>query len=383
MGERSQLVQLVWSGVGVTEVSALFGVSRKTAHKWLGRAEKEGLEGGLRDRSRARLQQDRFEGEEVALLTELRKKHPRWGPRTLLSALEDKHPRLTFPAASTVGDILKRAGLVQPRVRQPRFGLPYLAGDTKPVKANDRWTADFKGQFRMRNGKLCYPFTLRDATSRMVLDIRACTCTRADVVISALDESFAKYGMPKELHSDTGAPFGSTGLARLSHVSVFLLKRGIRPVFSRPGKPQDNGGHERMHLDLKAETTRPPGRHLRNQQRMFDAFLETFNEERPHQALGGKTPRTQWTPSERRYVGNPPPPSYPGHFEVRRVDCDGAIYWHNEYVRVTRALTGESVGLEPVDEGLWRVHFASMWIGVLNELGSTLRVVGVNRPPIS
>jgi transposase InsO family protein len=380
VGERLQLVELVRSGVTVTEAAELFGVSRKTAHKWLERARTDGVQHGLEDRSRARREQARFEGRAVELLTKLRKEHRFWGPRTLLAVLARTHPRLALPAASTAGVILKRAGLVVPRVRQTRFGLPYAVGDTQPVEANDRWTADFKGHFLMRNGQQCHPLTLRDATSRMVLAIRGFKAARTDFVIGAFEEAFHEYGLPREVHTDTGVPFGTTGLARLSSLSVFLLKLGIRPVFSRPGKPQDNGGHERMHRDLKAETTRPPGFDLADQQRKFDVFRQTFNDIRPHHALGRMTPRTQWKPSPRRYAGKPPSPTYPGHFEVRRVDASGAISFHANFVPVTLALAGEPVGLEPIDDGVWDVHFASMRIGVLDERQAKPRVMGVNRP---
>lgn len=382
VGERLQLVQLVSAGVSVTDAARLFGVSRRIAHKWLKRAEEDGSEKGLEDRSRARHAQQRFEGPAVSLLLELRRAHPRWGPEKLLTILEREHPGLEVPAISTAGEILKRAGLVQPRVRRSReHSVPHLVGGlSPPVSPNDRWTADFKGQFRMQNGQVCYPFTLRDAVSRMLLDVRAFSSTRSELVIPAFQRAFIEYGMPLEVHSDTGSPFGSTGLARLSPVSVFLLKHGVHPVYSRPAKPQDNGGHERMHRDLKAETTRPPGLDSEDQQMKFDGFRHEFNEVRPHEALGGATPSSRFTKSARPCPVDPSALVYPKHWEQRVVDAAGDIHWHNERWNVTKALANEPIGLEPIDDGIWRVHFASMVIGQFNERSREHTIIGMNRP---
>jgi putative transposase len=381
VGERIQLVELVRNrDVPVAEAARVFGVSRKTAHKWLARADAFGLENGLRDASRARHRQEQFEGPAVELLLELRRQHPTWGPRTLLYSVARKEPNLVLPAASTLGDILRRQGLVAPRKRKARPGTsPYLPGDSTPLEPNDRWTIDFKGQFRLLNGELCYPLTLRDAVSRAVLRIDAFECTRGGLVLPVLTTAFEEHGLPLELHSDTGSPFASNGLARLSTVSVFALKLGIRPVFSRPGKPQDNGGHERMHRDLKAETTRPPSRTVAEQQHRFDAFRTVFNEDRPHHALAGETPMSRWKPSPRKMPSSIPEPSYPKHWETRRVDRSACLYWHSRPVMVTKALMGEPLGLEPIDDGLWRIHFASLAIALLDERGATPQVIGVNR----
>lgn len=381
VGERLHLVQLVSQDVAVSDAARLLGVSRRTAHKWLRRAEEEGTERGLENRSRARHSQQRFEGPAVGLLLELRRAHPRWGPEKLLRILEREHSGLELPAVSTAGDILKRAGLVTKRRRRNHeHAVPHLVtGLAPPTLPNDRWTADFKGQFRMQNGQLCYPLTLRDAVSRMLLDVRGFSSTRSDFVIPAFRRAFIEFGMPTEVHSDTGTPFGSTGLARLSPVSVYLLKLGIRPVYSRPAKPQDNGGHERMHRDLKDETTHPPGVDSETQQTMFDGFRHEFNEVRPHQALNGGTPSSRYTRSERRYPGEPSSPTYPKHWERRVVDAAGDMHWHDKRWNVTKALANESIGLEPIDDGVWRVYFAAMLIGQFNERSEVHTIVGLNR----
>jgi len=370
VGERRRLVEMVLErGVSVVEAARLFGQSNRTAHKWLKRAKQLGVEEGLKDQSRARLSQKRFEGAALDSLLELRRKHPRWGPVTLLYWLQSRRPGVEWPAASTVGEILKREGLIIPRRRLPAHGPIFRPGHSIPSQPNDRWTMDFKGHFRLLDGTLCYPLTLRDTFSRMVLRIDACLQETCEVVLPLLEAAFREHGMPLELHSDTGAPFGSTGLGRLSVISVFLQKLGIRPIFSRPGKPQDNGAHERMHLDMKAETTRPPGGHMAQQQQMFDGFRECFDFERPHHALNGGTPSSLWVGSSRQFPATVESPTYAAHWETRRVDSSGYIKWNDERIFVGAALRHEPIGIEPFDEGLWRIHFATLHIGMLQTAG--------------
>jgi putative transposase len=377
VGERRQLIELVRSGVPVVEVAAMFGVSRKTAHKWLRRADELG-EQGLVDQSRARHHIERFDGPAADALLRLRRKHPFWGPRKLLDALEMQQPELILPAASTAGELLKRAGLVTPRPKRPPRAVPvYKVGDTQPQAPNDRWTVDFKGEFRLLNGMLCFPLTLRDAVSRKLLDAYGLPDTRGTGVLVRYEWAFREYGLPWEIHSDTGKPFGSHGLARLSRLAVYVLKLGIRPVFSRPGKPQDNGGHERMHRDLKAETVRPPAADLKAQQRRFDAFRECFNEERPHEALNGRTPDSVWKPSPRLYPRKVSDPEYPAHWETRRANDQGHILWRGEHFVVSAALVKQLIGLEPIDDGVWRVHFAALAVGTLDERIARRKVLGL------
>jgi putative transposase len=377
VGERRQMVELVRAGMEVTEVAAMFGVARKTAHKWLNRSLALG-EAGLVDLPRAREHVERFDGPAVALIVAARRAHPTWGPRKILDQLEARHPRLALPAVSTAGELLKRMGLVVARQRRPPQGVAaYQVGATRPKHPNDRWTTDFKGNFLTLNGSRCFPFTLRDAVSRKVLDIRAFSGERGVNVRSCYERAFREHGLPNEIHSDNGKPFASHGLARLSWVMVYLLKLGIRPVFSRPGKPQDNGGHERMHRDLKAETAWPPAKTMRGQQKRFDTFRRIFNEERPHEALDGATPDSHWTPSPRTYPSSIGEPEYPAHWEQRQVGQHGRIFWRGGKVNVTTALCGERVGLEPLSDGQWRIHFASLAIGVLDERLNPKKVLGL------
>jgi hypothetical protein len=239
---------------------------------------------------------------------------------------------------------------------------------------------DFKGDFRLGNGTRCLPFTLRDAASRKILSVRAMPSTHAEPVKADLERTFREYGLPEELQSDNGSPFAGQGLSCLSRLSVWFLKLGVVPVLSRPGKPQDNGGHERMHRDLKAETTRPPGHDAIAQQRKFNAFIRCFNEERPHEALGGDVPDEHWEQSSRSFPASVKAPEYPAWWETRRVcPSDGTFSWRDEAISLTKALGGEQVGLEPIDDGLWRIHFYGFAVGLFDERLSTPSVTSLPR----
>jgi putative transposase len=365
MGRKRMLVELVERGVGVSEAAVVAGMSRQNAHKWLGRVQKRGVEEGLKELSRARKTQRRFEGASVAKLLALRRKHPGWGPRQLLGQVALKHPRLVLPAASTLTELMRAAGLLKRR-RRLKSNRPIF--HQRPATApNEVWTIDFKGQFRLRNGRMCYPLTLRDAFTRKVLRVVALPNTQHEAVIAIVASAFREFGLPQRIHSDTGAPFGSTGFGRLSQLSLFVMRLGIQHTFSRRGKPQDNGGHERMHLDLKRDTAMPPARSMPQQQLRFDAFVECFNRIRLHQALGMRTPDSVWTRSRRRMPKRVPSESYDASWDVRRVDISGRIMWNAEKIFVGSALRGADVGLEAVDDGLWRIHFAGFPIGLIVE----------------
>lgn len=375
--KRLMLVRMVEEGVGVAEAARTSGISRAKAYKWLARYE-EGGEEALRDRSRARRNTGRFEGALADGFLELRRKHQTWGPRKLVDWYE-RNTSEELPAASTVGELLKRNGLVRSRTRAPSHH-PFRYAGPAPTVANARWTMDFKGQFRMGNGKLCYPFTLRDAASRKLLSIKALPTTQSAPVQAELERCFREAGLPDEIQSDGGTPFATKGLACLSKLSVWFLKLGIVPVLSRPAKPQDNGAHERMHRDLKAETTRPPAFSMNAQQRRFDEFLQVFNQQRPHEALDGDVPDEHWRPSLRAFPEQLPLPEYPGWWEVRRVNARAnTITWRSVDVKVNDALGGEDIAFEPIDDGLYRVHFFRFPIGLLDERGKRPKLWSLSR----
>lgn len=365
MSERVRFIGLLKSKQRtVAGLCREFGISRKTAYKWEERFDQDGLE-GLKERSRAPHAPARETPEEIReLLIAARKSHPTWGPRKLKAWLENEDESLDLPYPSTIGDLLKREGLVQPRRRRQRA----LSGSfTKPAgieEPNQEWNADFKGEFRLGNGRYCYPLTLSDAYSRYLLGIRALEGTAGAGTRPFFERAFREFGLPLRLRTDNGSPFAGTGLGRLSVLSVWWIRLGILPVRGRPHHPQDNGRHERMHRTLKAETTRPPAPQSRSQQRRFDAFLREYNQERPHEALGQQPPARLYRASIRPFPKVLPEPEYPSHYETRKV-CRGEFTWHSRSVFVGQSLDGERIGLVEIDDGLWRVYFASMELGVL------------------
>lgn len=373
VGRRTLLVELVAEkGMSVTEAAAVTGMSRQCAHKWLERAKAHGVERGLKDESRARKTQRRFEGAAVEMLLALRRLHRTWGSKHLLAQLRKREPRLALPSASTLTELMREEGLLEKRVRYRRHEPIFR--QRRATGPNDIWTIDFKGQFRLGDGQMCYPLTIRDAFSRKVLRVVGCTNTRHEAVLKTLASAFAEFGLPRMLHSDTGAPFGSTGLGRLSQVSLYVMQLGIQPTFSRPGKPQDNGGHERMHWDLKQETAMPSARTMASQQARFDAFIECFNTERMHQALQMKTPDSVWCPAARRLPSTLRETQYEASWETRSIDVSGRMPWRGGNVFIASALRGKRIGLEPLDDGMWRLHFAAQPIAFLCETATSTRI---------
>jgi putative transposase len=352
---------------------AQYGVSEKTGYKWLARYA-EGGAAALADRSHApHVVRHALPPALADALLALRAAHPRWGPRKLVAYLRDRAPNESWPAASTVGALLRREGLARPRRRRPPLGHPGKP-TTLVTHANQLWTADFKGQFKTRDGVYCYPLTVCDAHSRFLLGCRALDSVReagAEPVFRAL---FREYGLPEAIRTDNGVPFATTALGRLSRLAVWWIRLGIRPELTQPSHPEQNGRHERMHRTLKAETTRPPEATGRAQQRRFDAFRRDFNDVRPHEALGQRPPARVYTPSPRPYPARLPALDYPGHWEVRRVSRNGGVRWHNHWVNVSHVLGEEYVGLEPVADGLWSLYLGPVLLGRFDE--RTLLVTG-------
>jgi transposase InsO family protein len=238
---------------------------------------------------------------------------------------------------------------------------------TQPVEPNDVWTADFKGQFRTRDRVYCYPLTVCDGASRYLLDVRALCSTDTLPARESFERLFREYGLPRVLRTDNGVPFASTGLCRLSRLSVWWIRLGIRPERIAPAHPEQNGSHERMHKTLKAATTRPPERDRSAQQRRFDRFRCEFNHERPHESLGQKTPASLYRPSAHRYPTRLPRPEYPGHDEIRRVGSNGCILWKGRPLSLSHCLCGEDVGLEEVDDGIWSLFFGPLLLARLDQ----------------
>jgi transposase InsO family protein len=346
----------------MSELCERYGISRKTGYKWVERYAEEGP-GGLEDRQRvAKSFPHQISADKGERLLELRRRFPRWGPRKLRAWLETHCPEESWPAASTIGDLLKRHGLVEPR-RCRRRPLPPHRPRVESAGPNDVWSIDFKGQFRLGNGRLCYPLTVSDGYSRYLVGCEGLESPSGEACRGVLERLFVEHGLPSSILSDNGSPFAaSRSLGRLSRLSVWWIRLGIRPVLIQPGHPEQNGRHERMHRTLKAEATRPPAANGQQQQVRFDEFRSSYNEQRPHEALGQIPPATVYRSSPRPYPSRLPAWEYPGHFDVRLVRHTGEIRWRGESLFVSQSLQGEHIGLEEVDEGQWSVYLGSVLI---------------------
>lgn len=367
MEERIRFIALAQEGLfSHTELCQRFGISRQTGYKWLGRGEQDGLE-GLQEHSRAPRSCPHRTPEAVQqLLLQARAEHPRWGPRKLRDYLRPRHPEVLLPAASTIGELFQRHGLVTHRSRRRK----HLHPGSQPLVTtapNQVWCADFKGQFPTKDGVDCYPLTVTDAHSRCLLACVALPSVKQEGAIPVFARLFQEYGLPDAIRTDNGVPFATVALCGLSQLAVWWLKLGIAPHRITPGRPEQNGRHERMHRTLKAETTRPPEAHLAAQQARFDQFREEYNTVRPHAALDGRTPSAVYLPSERRYPEHLPEPEYPKHFLLRRVSRAGNFRMHNRQVFTTIALVGETLGFEETDDGIWSVYFCNYLLGRLHE----------------
>jgi len=348
----------------LTAVCRRFGVSTKTGRKWVGRYRESGPE-GLRDRSRAPHRHPNATSAEIIQLVIMAKhKRPNWGPRKLIPRLREQHPEAELPAPSTAGQILERHGLVKPRKRV-RHTPPWTRPLEDCTAPNETWCIDFKGWFRTLDGVRCDPLTITDAYSRMLLCCRGLSSQNGRLVRRAMERVFREYGLPATIRSDNGTPFASTALGGLSRLAVWWIKLGIMPERIRPGHPEENGRHERMHRTMKAETTNPPMPNMRSLQVVFDGFRFEFNEERPHEALGQVTPASIYRPSKRSYPTRIREVEYASETTVRRVRSKGEIKWKGELIYLTEALTGEPVGLIPEDDRHLAVYFGPMKLCLL------------------
>ena len=350
----------------ITELCDRYGVSRKTGYKWIDRYLRLGP-AGLEERSRRPHRAPNQTADEiVAAILEARYRHPVWGGKKLRALLQRRHPRWTLPGRSTVCDILRRHGLVP--TRRPRRRLGHPGRPTTIMGApNAVWCADYKGQFKTGDGRYCYPLTVTDGFSRYLLGCQGLGSTAGAEAQPVFTRLFKEYGLPLRIRTDNGVPFATTTLARLSKLSAWWVRLGILPEFIEPGRPDQNGRHERMHRTLKAATTRPAAGSLGAQQRRFNGFREEFNHERPHEALDHQTPATCYHPSPRPMPDRLPPLEYPDRFEVRYVSANGGIRWNRRWVNVSTVCVGEYVGLEEIDDGIWNVYFGPLRLGRLLE----------------
>jgi putative transposase len=374
VNERRQLIDAWVSGdYSKSELAARFGVSRPTVDRCIGRFRDFG-DAGLEPQTHTpKSCPHRTEAALEELIVSIRRKHPTWGPVHILQRLELKRehygltPEQTLPASSTVGTILQRNGLIVARPARPKLGSLARERTLVAVESNEVWTIDFKGEFRTGDGIYCYPLTLQDAYSRYVLVISAQQGCHGAAVRTELEGAFRDYGLPAAMHSDNGNPFASMGRWRLSVLSVWWIELGIAHQLSRPRCPQDNPRHERMHRTLKDDTTRPPAADRRRQQERFDCFRSEYNQQRPHQGIGGKTPSMLYTASPRELPSRIAAPEYAGHCEQRVVHRGGEIRFKGEVVFISQTLASKRLALEEIDDGIWQIWFYQTPLGRYNE----------------
>jgi transposase InsO family protein len=372
MDERMRFVIRLQDGENMASLCREFNISRKTGYKILERYEQCGLE-GLSDRTRRpwRYANQLPEQLEAAIVAARREK-PYWGARKIRERLVQRLPHAAkIPAVSTIHAVLDRHGLVKrpTRARHRAAGTALSQG----LNPNDLWCTDYKGEFRLGNQRYCYPLTVTDHASRYLLLCEALESNREEPAFTAFERLFRERGLPRAIRSDNGVPFASpNGLFNLSRLSVWWLRLGISIERIQPGHPQQNGRHERMHLTLKQQATRPAGANILQQQAKFDEFIDEFNNERPHEALGMKPPAQLYSASRRPYHGIPEP-HYPFHDKTVNVTSCGRLCLFRKKINLSTCLAGQAVGLKEVDNGIWLVSFMDYDLGYIDLEEKTLQ----------
>lgn len=363
--DRKRMIDLYESeGRTKSELALQFGISRQIVHKWIARYEEDGVE-GLVDHSRAPLHRSRVTDPDVArAVVELKHRYG-YGPAKLVALLEREQG--VQLSASTARDILSRYGLTGRRAkRRPRWSPTEVPKIVIPGPGHTM-SADHKGKFRLGNGHYCCPLTLADPGNRWIHALEALMSTHGWLAKPVFARVFAEWGLPDQMLTDNGPPFSGPSVGGLSELSVWWIKLGIRPIRIEPGRPQQNGIHERMHRTLKEATTLPPASSQRGQQRRFDAFRQEFNHVRPHQALGQRPPVTVMQPYRRSLPQVIPEIEYPTYYDVRRVRSNGEIKWRGLTPHVSSLLAGEPVGLRQRDNETWELHFGALHLADWNE----------------
>lgn len=353
------------------QLSRIYGVSRPTIDKWIGRYDAEGPN-GLVERSRARHTQPHAVAEElVERIVEAKQQRQHWGPKKLMDRLRRLEPAIAWPADSTAGEILKRAGWVRPRRRRRR-----VAPNDGPLAhcqaCHQVWSTDFKGDYRLGNGQRCYPLTISDNHTRYLLACRALARPSGAAVRPWFEWVFREHGLPERIRSDNGAPFASLALGGLSALSAWWIRLGIRPERIAPATPSENARHERMHRTLKDDAIEPPSFDLAAQQARFDGFTDEYNDERSHEALARQTPAQCYVPSPRAYPDKIPAVTYDSAATVRRVRHNGEIKWRGHRLYICEVLAREPVGLWEIDTGLWEIRYSFHRLGLLDERTLTI-----------
>lgn len=365
MDERLKFVARLLDGEKMTKVCREFGISRKTGYKIFNRYKNCGLE-GLQDRSRRPYRHaNRLPFQIERTILRIKNEHPSWGAPKIREKLLRRYPMAKPPAKSTVHAVLERHGLITRR-RRRRYRAQGTALN-EALTPNGLWCTDYKGQFLLGNRRYCYPLTITDYSSRYLLACEALESTRADTAFTTFERVFKEFGLPTAIRSDNGTPFASpNALFGLSQLSVWWLRLGIRIERIRPGKPQQNARHERMHLTLKDEATRPAEYNFLQQQQRFERFIEEYNNERPHEALSMKYPGELYTPSPRPYQGLVEP-DYPYHDRTVRVTHCGRLCIGRRKINLSLAFAGQLVGIREIDEQIWLVSFMDFDLGYFDQ----------------
>jgi transposase InsO family protein len=375
MEERLRFVARRLEGEGMSDLCREFGISRKTGYKIFNGYKDHGLE-ALCDRSRRPVRYaNQLPVQIEQMIVRLKREKPHWGARKIRELLVRRLAGdVRIPAKSTVHAVLDRHGLVKrgrQRQRTKAEGTPL----SKALLPNQLWCTDYKGEFKLGNGQYCYPLTVTDQASRYLLLCEALETTKQNNALTAFERLFEERGLPQAIRTDNGVPFASpNGLYNLSKLSVWWLRLGISIERIRPGNPQQNGRHERMHLTLKKEATRPPGMNILQQQARFDEFVSEFNTERPHEALGMKMPAELYSASARPYQGIPEI-TYPFHDRDKLVTACGRICMHRKKINISTALAGQKLGLKEVEDGIWLVSFINYDLGYIDLEQKTLQTI--------
>lgn len=376
MSERLKFVSRYLDGERMVDLCREFEITRKTGYKLVQRYEEKGIE-GIKDRSPAPFVHPNQTPPRIEkAVIDLRQQHPTWGAPKIKTYLERKSMEL--PAVSTIHAILRRHDMIKVKRRRPSLAKAKGTILTTPSEPNALWCTDFKGQFRLGNGRYCYPLTVTDQNSRFLLACEGFESVEEMGCLDAFHRVFSQYGLPKVIKSDNGVPFSSRSIFGMSKLSVFWIRLGIGIERIKPGNPQENGSHERMHRTLKAETTKPPSANSLSQQERFDAFQATFNHERPHAAIDMKSPAELYRPSKIVYDPEIVPLRYPAHTLTTRITKCGKIFIANKKlnlaVAVGKPFGGYNVGLNLVDKGLWQVDFMHHTLGFFDMATQKLQV---------
>lgn len=363
--QRKLFILRYFDGERLSDLCREYQISRKTGYKFLERFNKQGFD-GLHDLSKRPHRMPKRTDEFIEqMIIRVKNKYPTWGPKKLKVKLEENHPGINIPAASTIGLILNKNGLVIAKKRriQRSYHPTHL---TESKNANDVWAIDYKGHFKTRDNKYCYPLTITDNHTRFLIAVEAMESINSEDAFQVFQECFLTYGMPKIIRSDNGSPFASTNaIFGLTKLSAWFIKLGIKVERIEPGKPQQNGRHERMHRTLKQDVLRPPALNILQQQEKFNSFKFIFNNERPHEALGQKTPASLYVKSNKKY--NEEELTYPTHDNSAIVDISGKIDFLNKRkINISRALYGQRIGFRELDDK-WLVSYADYDIGHIDK----------------